>query len=202
MTNGQATVTEDAPWQELTGYARHAACLVAARVGDRAAMDALVIDLNPLVWYVARGQGLERTTAEDVVQTVWLTLLRNLHTVAEPRALAQWLITTTRREALRARNHADRVEPLADDALEQLPSEDGLPEMEMLREDRDRQLWAAFRQLPRRCQELLRLTVLAGRAEYDTVAQVLGMPRGSIGPTRGRCISTLRGILNKNGGTS
>src|ERR1700761_6167157 len=78
MSNGQ-TITEDAPWWELTGYPRHAACLIAARSGDRAALNALVIDLNPLVWSVARSQGLDATTAEDVVQTVWMTLLRKLH---------------------------------------------------------------------------------------------------------------------------
>ncbi|HVV24566.1 MAG TPA: sigma-70 family RNA polymerase sigma factor [Pseudonocardiaceae bacterium] len=201
MSNGQ-TVTEDAPWWELTGYPRHAACLVAARTGDRRALDALVIDLNPLVWHVARSQGLDRTVAEDVVQTVWLTLLRNLHTVAEPKAVARWLITTTRREASRSRTVADRVEPLADETAERLVSEEGLPEDEALRSDRNRLLWQAFNKLGQKCQELLRLTVLSGRAEYDLVAEALRMPRGSIGPTRGRCIATLRGFLTTEGGTS
>jgi len=201
MSNGQ-TVTEDAPWWELTGYPRHAACLVAARSGDRKALDALVIDLNPLVWHVARSQGLDRTVAEDVVQTVWLTLLRNLNAVAEPKALARWLITTTRREATRNRNVMERVEPLADETAERLVSEDGLPEDEVLRSDRDRALWDAFAKLGQKCQELLRLTVLAGRVEYAAVAEALSMPRGSIGPTRGRCIATLRGFLTTEGGTS
>lgn len=200
MSNGQ-TVTEDAPWWELTGYPRHAACLVAARSGDRRALDALVVDLNPLVWHVARSQGLDRTVAEDVVQTVWLTLLRNLNRVAEPKALARWLITTTRREATRSRNVMDRIEPLADETAERLVSEEGLPEDEVLRTDRNRLLWRAFNKLGQKCQELLRLTVLSGRAEYDHVASELGMPRGSIGPTRGRCIATLRGYLTTEGGT-
>jgi RNA polymerase sigma factor (sigma-70 family) len=202
MSNGQVASEEEAPWQELTGYPRHAACLIAARSGDREALGALVVDLNPLLWHVARGQGLDKPVAEDVVQTVWLILLRNLHAVAEPRALARWLITTTRREASRTRGGRNRIEPLAEDTLEQLPSADGLPEQEMLQKHRDRELWSAFQRLPQRCQELLRLTVLAGRAEYDSVAQALGMRRGSIGPTRGRCIGTLRGYLTTEGGKS
>jgi DNA-directed RNA polymerase specialized sigma24 family protein len=64
--------------------------------------------------------------------------------------------------------------------------------------ERDRRLWAAFRQLPPNCQELLRLTVLAGRAEYAAVAEALHMPRGSIGPTRGRCIKKLRELLERD----
>lgn len=201
MSNGR-TVTEDAPWWELTGYSRHAACLIAARQGDRDALAALVTDLNPLVWRVARGQGLDRAHAEDVVQTVWLTLLRNLDAVAEPKAVARWLITTTRREATRSRTQADRVEPLADDAAERLVSVDGQPEEAALLSDRDRALWRAFHKLSVRCQHLLLLTVVAGRAEYDHVAQRLGMPRGSIGPNRGRCLATLRAYLSTEGGTS
>jgi RNA polymerase sigma factor (sigma-70 family) len=201
-TSKGQTITEDAPWWELDGYPRHAACLIAARNGDRKALDALVLDLNPLVWKVARSQLVDRTVAEDVVQTVWLTLLRNLHTVAEPRALAQWLITTTRREASRHRNGMERVEPLADDAAERLHSAEGLPEEEALRSDRDRSIWRAFNQLSQRCQSLLRMTVIAGRAEYDRVAEALDMKRGSIGPTRGRCIDTLRDFLTTEGGKS
>jgi RNA polymerase sigma factor (sigma-70 family) len=201
MSDGEASDI-GAPWWELTGYARHAACLIAARGDDREALNALVVDLSPLVWSVARGQGLDRTVAEDVVQTVWLTLLRNLNSVAEPRALASWLIITTRREASRVRGGRDRIDPLADETIEQLRSEDGLPEEEMLRSDRDRALWRAFNKLTRQCQTLLRLTVMAGRAEYDHVAEELKMPRGSIGPTRGRCINKLRGHLAEEGGMS
>lgn len=66
--------------------------------------------------------------------------------------------------------------------------------------DRDQRLWHAFARLPQRCQELLRLTVLAGRAEYRAVAEAMHMPRGSIGPTRGRCLNTLRELLEIEGG--
>ncbi|GDY30227.1 RNA polymerase sigma factor [Gandjariella thermophila] len=199
---GRPTASASPHWAELTGHDRHAACLLAARAGDREALDALVVELTPLVWHVARGQGLGRTEAEDVVQTVWLNLLRNLHKVSEPKALAGWLITTTRRAARRGNGPtADREEPLTDDAAAMVPTEQGLPEPEAVRNDRDRRLWSAFRQLPQRCQELLRLTVLAGRAEYRAVAEALRMPRGSIGPTRGRCLNLLRSLFATEGGS-
>jgi DNA-directed RNA polymerase specialized sigma24 family protein len=82
-----------------------------------------------------------------------------------------------------------------------LESRTGLPEDAVLQDDRDQRLWAAFGRLNERCQELLRLTVLAGRAEYRAVAEALGMPRGSIGPTRGRCLTLLRGLLETEGGS-
>ncbi|ONI81732.1 RNA polymerase subunit sigma [Saccharothrix sp. ALI-22-I] len=195
------TAGERPPWEGLDGTDRHAACVVAARDGDRRALDVLVADLTPLVWHIARGHGLDRSTAEDVVQTVWLALLRHLERLAEPRALAGWLVVTTRREAQRTWTPARREAALSDELAEQLESEYGLPEDAALVDDRDHRLWRAFGRLSQRCQELLRLTVLAGRAEYRAVAEALSMPRGSIGPTRGRCLTLLRTYLDAEGGS-
>ncbi|MFI9010362.1 RNA polymerase sigma factor [Actinosynnema sp. NPDC053489] len=195
------TAGERPPWEGLDGTDRHAACVVAARDGDRRALDALVADLTPLVWHVARGHGLDRSTAEDVVQTVWLALLRHLDRLVEPRALAGWLVVATRREAQRTWTPARREAALSDELADQLESEYGLPEDAALVDDRDHRLWRAFGRLSQKCQELLRLTVLAGRAEYRAVAEALSMPRGSIGPTRGRCLTALRTHLDAEGGS-
>lgn len=195
------TAGERPPWEGLDGTDRHAACVVAARDGDRRALDVLVADLTPLVWHVARGHGLDRSTAEDVVQTVWLALLRHLDRLVEPRALAGWLVVATRREAQRTWTPARREAALSDELADQLESEYGLPEDAALVDDRDHRLWRAFGRLSQRCQELLRLTVLAGRAEYRAVAEALSMPRGSIGPTRGRCLTMLRTHLDAEGGS-
>lgn len=193
--------TASKPWEGLDGRDRHAACMVAAQAGDRSAFDVLVAELSPLVWHVARSNGLDRTSAEDVVQTVWLALLRHIHRLSEPRALAGWLITTARREASRVQQRGAGQVELPSEVAEQLPTTDPSPEHEVLRDERDRQLWAAFHKLTQRCQELLRLTVLAGRAEYRAVAEALHMPHGSIGPTRGRCINSLRALYNGDSGS-
>lgn len=188
------TVRTDPPWEGLEGSDRHAACLLAARDGDRRGMDVLVAELTPLVWHVARGAGIDRTTAEDTVQTVWLALLRHVERLTEPRALVGWLITTTRREANRARQRGAGQIELSPEFAEQQPSNTPSPEAEALRSERDRHLWSAFQRLDQRCQELLRLTVLAGRAEYRLVAEAMRMPHGSIGPTRGRCLNSLKAL--------
>jgi len=189
------------PWEGLTGHDRHAACLVAARAGNRKALDVLVADLTPLVWHVTRSQGLDKVHAEDVVQTVWLALLRHLDRLQQPKALAAWLIVTARREAQRAKTSGfDRETLVAAEDLVDIPARVDGPEQHALRDDRDRRLWAAFKQLTDRCQKLLTLTVLSGRAQYDAVAEALDMRRGSIGPTRGRCLTALRELLDQEGG--
>ena len=189
------------PWEGLDGRDRHAACMIAVQAGDRSAFDVLVAELSPLVWHVARGNGLDRTSAEDVVQTVWLALLRHIDRLSEPRALAGWLITTTRREAQRVQHRGAAQIELSSDVAEHLPTTDPSPEHEVLRGERDRQLWSSFHKLTQRCQELLRLTVLAGRAEYSAVAEALHMPHGSIGPTRGRCLNSLRALYPGDSGS-
>ncbi|MCP2164867.1 RNA polymerase sigma factor [Goodfellowiella coeruleoviolacea] len=195
------TTETSPPWEGLEGTDRHAACLVAARAGDRQALNILVAELSPVVWHVARGNGLDRPTAEDVVQTVWLALLRHLDRLQEPRALVGWLVVTTRHEAQRSWRANRNQVPLSAELAEQLPTESWLPEDEAVRVDRDKRLWAAFSRLTHRCQELLRLTVFNGRADYRAVAESLAMPRGSIGPTRGRCLDSLRAQLDSEGGS-
>jgi RNA polymerase sigma factor (sigma-70 family) len=194
------TVGTNPPWEGLQGPDRHAACVLAARAGDKAALDVIVAELSPLVWHIARGVGLDRAAAEDVVQTVWLALLRNLDRVIEPKALVGWLVITTKREAVRTRRLGAGKGDLPQEAAEHVPSTEPMPEAEVLRDERDHRLWGAFHKLPLRCQELLRLTVLQGRANYQIVAEAMEMPRGSIGPTRGRCLQSLRDLYEEGEG--
>jgi RNA polymerase sigma factor (sigma-70 family) len=179
-----------------------AACLHAAEEGNRQGLNRLVSELTPLVWNVARGHGLDAHTAEDVVQTVWLALFSHLEQLREPKALAGWLVTTTRHESARVNGRKPPPVPLTDELAETVPSTLPAPEAEALRTERDRRIWRAFGKLPQRCQELLRLTVLAGRTEYRLVAEALQMPRGSIGPNRGRCLKTMRELLDIEGGSA
>ena len=69
--------------------------------GDRSAFDALVEVMTPLLWRTVRGAGLDQVAAEDVVQTVWLTLLRSAGTIRDPQSVVGWLLTAARREAWR-----------------------------------------------------------------------------------------------------
>lgn len=197
---GARIAEADPPWEGLHGPELFEACLQAIRAGNRRAMNRLVTELTPLVWNVARGHGLDRHTAEDVVQSVWLILFSRLDQVREPKALAGWLVTTTRHEAQRVNGRKPQPVPLTDEIADAIQSTQPAPEAEVLRSERDRRIWSAFGRLSLRCQELLRLTVLAGRAEYRIVAETLRIPRGSIGPNRRRCLKALRELLDTEGG--
>lgn len=166
-----------------------------ARTGDAGALDEVVGELNPLLWHVARAQGLSRDEAMDVVQTTWLELLSRIDEIRDPHALTAWLVTTTRRQA--ARTDARRRRQAGPD-LDQIENRgDGQPDLSDLvdEDDRRRVLWRHVRQLSERCRALLRVVAFVDRPDYATIGDALGMPHGSIGPTRGRCLAKLRESL-------
>ncbi len=178
---------------------RLAVLLERARGGDDpASLNAIVAELSPLLWQVARAQGLDRDTAEDVVQTTWLSLLRHLDTIRSAAALTAWLVTVAKREAWRVRRAGRGERPMEDWIESALPDPDPLPDEQLLVDDRRRALWRAVRQLPQRCQELLRIVAFVRRPDYSEVSATLGMPLGSIGPTRGRCLAKLRQLLTSD----
>jgi RNA polymerase sigma factor (sigma-70 family) len=175
--------------------ARIANLVNASRHGRPEAVGELVTELSPMLWHVARASGLRESDAEDVVQTVWLSLVSHLDRIHTPSALTAWLVTTTRRESWRVRS-ADRREHAADDEwLTAIPDPGAGAEERAIVKDEQREVWAALRNLPQRCQELLRIVAFVPRPDYDVVAARLGMPRGSVGPTRGRCLDKLRSAL-------
>jgi RNA polymerase sigma factor (sigma-70 family) len=179
---------------------RAATAFAAYQGGDEAAMSDLVGLLTPLLWHTARSQGLDAGSAEDVVQTAWLRLYQHAASISDPQAVLKWVVTTTRREAWsvsRAGRRADLVaEPAVD--LDRATAPADAPDATVLRGETQRMLWRHLKLLPERCQSLLRVIAVADRPDYAAIAESLGMPVGSIGPTRGRCLAKLRAALESD----
>jgi RNA polymerase sigma factor (sigma-70 family) len=183
----------DAQSEPGTLASRAAVLFRAYRQGDAARMGDLVALLTPILWHTARAQRLDADSAEDVVQTAWLALVRSGNTIEDPQAVLQWLIVSVRREAWRVVKRSDRMQPREiedDEVVSAAPQQ--LPEELVLRDDGDARLWQHIQRLSERCQALLRVIAFADRPDYAAVARSLGMPIGSIGPTRGRCLAKLR----------
>jgi len=175
--------------------ARIADLVNAAREGDDDALGRIVTELSPLLWHVARAAGLSSGDAEDVLQTVWVRLLSHLDGIRTSAALTSWLVVTTRREAWRVRAEGRRQLPIDEEWLGTLPDSGPGSEEQVITNDQRRALWVTIGQLSRRCQELLRIIAFVPRPDYQAVAAELGMPVGSVGPTRGRCLAKLRALL-------
>jgi RNA polymerase sigma factor (sigma-70 family) len=186
---------------QLDGHTDLATLLRAASEGDQEAWNAITDRFTSLLWSVARSFRLGTDDAEDVVQNTWLRLLENLTRIDNPEALAGWLATTARREALgilrrRGRTVLTRDEDLGVDLADPTSTE---LDSALLEDERDVELWASFAKLPERCQQLLRVLMACDRPVYAEVSVAFDMPVGSIGPTRMRCLERLRKLVAESG---
>ncbi len=166
-----------------------------ARTGDKQAWDALIERYAPLIWSICRRHGLAGgDAADDVSQNVWLRLVDHLGNLRDPAALPGWLATTARRECGRVLRAARG--PLAAGyglGAETLPDEQAATaEQELLAAERHAALREAFGDLPADCQRLIVLLTADPPLLYAEISARLGIPVGSIGPTRRRSLDKLR----------
>ncbi|WP_213457035.1 RNA polymerase sigma factor [Rhizomonospora bruguierae] len=164
------------------------------RGGDQSAWVALTDRYTNLLWSVARGLGLTRPDAADVVQTTWLRLVERLDTLREPERLGSWLATTVRRESLATLRRGARVRVGLAEEVHEIPAGGEAMDDMLVRAERDAALWRSFRAMGPRCQSLLRALMADPPPSYAEVSAALEMPIGSIGPTRQRCLGVLRRI--------
>lgn len=174
------------------------AMLVAAAAdGDEGAWGEIVERYTPLLVRVILAYRLAPAERDDVAQTVWLRLVEHLGALREPRALPAWIVTTARHESLRAVRRLDRTRPqdLHDEAWSaRLATTDdtGDYDDELERAERHAALLEAFAALTLRQRRLLVLLAEDPPVPYVEISRRIGIPVGSIGPTRARACEALR----------
>lgn len=184
------------PWQEGT----IGPLLDAAAAGDGVAWDSLVERFTGLLWATARAHRLSPADAADVVQTTWLRLVENLGRIQDPERLGGWLSTVARRECLVVLRRSRREPPVGDERLLDIVPDQRSPlDASLLVDERDAALWRVFDELPDRCRRLLRVLLADPAPSYAEVSEALDMPIGSIGPTRQRCLASLRLLAVESG---
>ena len=168
-----------------------AALVSQAAAGHRNAWDEIVERYAPLIWSICRRHGLGSADAADVAQAVWLHLVDQLDHLRDPGALPGWLATTTIRECLR-RLTGRAAERLDTRLADSPPSAADVVIDEEILAERHMALHAAFAGLPPRCQQLLSMLTSDPPHSYAEISAELGIPVGSIGPYRARCLDRLR----------
>ena len=177
-----------------------------AAEGDPTAWNAIVDEYAGLLWSVVRGFRLNEAQAADAVQTTWLRLVEHVADLREPQHLAGWLKTTASRVCLQVIRQGGREQAVdwgedrsgscsvwCDD-----PEQDG-PEVSALRQEHLSLVRQVLADLPDRHRQLLELLVASPPVSYRDISVRLGMPIGSIGPTRMRSLRKLRTQLEGSG---
>jgi len=167
-----------------------------AMAGERQAWERLVEQYARLIWSITADFRLAESDAADVVQTTWLRLLEHIDRIEYPDRVGSWLAATTRNECLRNLAARKRVVLAHDEEVLSGAVASG-PEVDerILADERDQVVRDALSRLPGRWQRLLELLMADPPTPYADISDELGLPVGSIGPTRGRCLAQLRVLL-------
>lgn len=165
--------------------------LEACRAGDDRAWRLLVDRYVRLVYSIPLNFGLSPADADDVTQSTFAILMSSLRVIESEDRLGAWLATVARRQTWRhverARREAPVDAPVGAD-VDEAAAARRVEDMEWLHQGLGR--------LDERCARLLLALYFTPEPRpYTDVAAELGLPVGSIGPTRGRCLDKLRVIL-------
>ena len=182
---------EDTEALDVAGLVRRAAG------GDRWAWERLVDQYARLIWAITRDFKLVESDAADVAQVSWLRLLENIHKIENPDRVGSWLAATARNECLRSLAARKRV-VLADDDVVLDGAAIAEPEVDegLLSAERAVMVREALSRLPWRWQRMLEMLMADPPTSYSEISEQLGLPIGSIGPTRSRCLARLRVLLH------
>lgn len=168
---------------------------------DQDSWSELVRRHQPIIDAVTRRYRLSREDAADVSQTVWLQLTTHLASIREPRALPGWIKVTAERETfrlIRIGRRTTSLEPIAcfhdgQTASTELrfSSSTNDVDSDLLRSEEQAAIRDGLLTMKPNHRELLLMLVAEPTVSYQQISDVLGLPIGSIGPTRARCLRKL-----------
>jgi RNA polymerase sigma factor (sigma-70 family) len=185
---------------ERNGVVSDQDLLLRCRQGSVGAWHQLLNKYEGLVYSIPLRYGLSRDDAADIAQITFTILIQSLDSLSENSRLGPWLVTVARRHTWRLlqrnrrENSNERLEgtDIAEGAVLLGKSDADSTEHWELSE----WLEAGLSKLGEPCRELLlALYFQPERSSYAEVAERLGRPVGSIGPTRARCLKRLRQVL-------
>lgn len=165
------------------------------RNGDSSAWGELVDQYEPLLRRLARQYRLSGQDMDDAIQLTWLRCLEHIDQITHADRLRGWLATVCRRESLRLATKGRREIALGEQSVTRLVDdgqEERDPGAEMARRDAHDRLSRAIRALPQKQQLVLTELLKEESRSYLDLSRRLGLPMGSIGPTRQRAIARLR----------
>ncbi len=168
------------------------ALVAAAAAGEPQAWRELIDRYAVLIRSVCRSHRLCDADAEDVAQLTWLRAVEHIGRLRDPERFGAWVSTTARRECLRVIHGRKRLVPTADEVRNPLFAVHVDEDEIALAAERRTAVRQALTALPDRQRTLLRLLHSEREPSYEAIGAQLGMPIGSIGPTRGRALDRLR----------
>jgi RNA polymerase sigma factor (sigma-70 family) len=174
--------------------------------GEARAWEALVRRHERLVYSIGRSYRLGDEDMGDVFQDVFTALLKGLPRLRDGRTLVRWLSSTTERiartTAMKRRREAAR-EDRDEGTVANLEDSGEAVGEDLERIERQHQVRLAMGGVSDRCKRLLEALYYEDPTpSYAELSQRLGVPVGSLGPTRARCMERLKDHFEQAKGDS
>jgi RNA polymerase sigma factor (sigma-70 family) len=152
-----------------------------------------------VIYTTIRRVGLRPDDADEAFQCTIVAAFRTLQNLKKKESLVPWVIGIAYRQAInriRSRTRSREV-PIGQS---EFPDPGPPPDQEMRAIDHAERLAEAFALMPERCRRLLHILFYEDPVpDYEAISQREGLPVGSIGPTRLRCLKKMREILQERG---
>jgi RNA polymerase sigma factor (sigma-70 family) len=187
---------------ERNGVVSDRDLILRCRQGNVGAWHQLLNKFEGLVYSIPLRYGLSRDDAADIAQITFTILIQSLDGLADDSRLGPWLVTVARRHTWRllqrnrretSNEHLEGTDLAENAVLLGKSDADSIEHWEL-----SKWLEAGLSKLGEPCKELLlALYFQPEQSSYAEVAERLGRPIGSIGPSRARCLKRLRQVLGE-----
>jgi RNA polymerase sigma factor (sigma-70 family) len=173
--------------------------------GDERAWAGFCRTQGQLIHAAGHKVGLSAEEREDLLQNTCIVCYHSIDRLRDPDRLGAWVYRIAYRQALEIVRKRTPTVPIEDETgrsiLDMIPSgEDGEDEV-LEAYERSQQVLGVIAGVGQRCRSLLEALYLAAEVPaYEDLSRELGMPIGSIGPTRARCLDRVRRKLKQVSG--
>src|SRR4051812_14421628 len=189
-TNTEAPATAERRREALADELLAVRC----QLGEPAAFDALIARWHDPLWKYARRVTADEEAAADVVQDVWLRVVRGIARLKDAARLRPWLFGIARRVLMdRLRDKYADAHFVSADTLDILAADDTTDMDESIA-----MMHEELAQLPFAEREVLVLFYLQ-ELTLNELAEILGVPVGTVKSRLFRARQTMRRQLSKKG---
>lgn len=161
--------------------------------GERAAFEELFRQFQPRLKYYVRRLGLLDGQTDDVLQDIWINVVRRIASLRDPKAFIAWLYTVARHGAYGRARVKDPFVELTEEQLEAIVGND---EPAFCDEDAER-VHRALAALKPHHREILTLSFLEDLS-HPQIGEILGLRAGTVRSRLYYAKQSLRRELERN----
>jgi len=168
--------------------------------GDSVAWETLVNRYRKLIYHFPSQERINSDLADEVFQETCLALYKQLPKINQTEDLSFWIANVAQRITWKTINASRKSQGEAISEIYDIESPDKIPEENLITKLNQHHIRRALLSMKEKCKNLLFMLFFSDdESDYKKIANTLGIPIGSIGPTRNRCLDKLRKILISNG---